>query len=395
MIKLKPPKTDYASLDDVGKFNMMWNISLVLVPVFFILFVTHLVYNDPSWITSFTAILLALSNSLLLYKTRKYKLAGIISTILAVLISQSVIFLVNDSHIAADVMWCVLVGIFAFFLFGGLIGTFVLLLNLSGLIIFLMNGGPEEIIGKGVSPGQVNYRMVVNVYYVALALAFILYKMISNNQDVNKRYELEIQRNEILLKEIHHRVKNNLQIISSLLKLQAAESENDSVSEHFDEAINRIRSMALIHEKMYNNDDLSKIDIQSYLVSLTEDICSSIGFDSNIEFNVNSEIKQVDIKSIVPISLIFNELITNSMKHGFAESDSGEINVEIKVKNDKTIFEYRDNGKWKEPAKKMTFGLDLLDTLTEQLEGNFDRKFDNGTEYTFSFETETLFFKER
>ena len=105
MIKLKPPKTDYASLDDVGKFNMMWNISLVLVPVFFILFVTHLVYNDPSWINSFTAILLALSNSLLLYKTRKYKLAGIISTILAVLISQSVIFLVNDSHIAADVMW--------------------------------------------------------------------------------------------------------------------------------------------------------------------------------------------------------------------------------------------------------------------------------------------------
>ena len=83
------------------------------------------------------------------------------------------------------------------------------------------------------------------------------------------------------------------------------------------------------------------------------------------------------------------------MKHGFTESDSGEINIEIKVKNDKTIFEYRDNGKWKEPAKKMTFGLDLLDTLTEQLEGNFDRKFDNGTEYTFSFETETLFFKER
>jgi two-component system, sensor histidine kinase PdtaS len=393
MLTLKPPKTEYSSMNDVGKFNMMWNVSLVLIPIFIILFGMHIYFEDPSWVTSLAAMFVGLGNVLLLYKTRKYKLLGIVSTIVGVLICQTVIFLVNDSHLASDVMWCVLVGIFAFFLLGGWIGTIVLLLNLTGLIVFLMFGSSEDILNKGIQVEAVNYKMVINVYYVALALAFIVYKMIANNDEVNKRYEREIARNELLLKEIHHRVKNNLQIVSSLLKLQAADTENSVVKVQFDEAIGRIRSMALIHEKMYNNDDLSKIKIEPYLIALAEDICASLCSDGNLEMNVKSDIDKVDVKSIVPISLIFNELMTNSMKNGFAGLTSGKIDVEINTKGSHTEFIYRDNGTWKEPAKEDTFGLELLNTLTEQLEGTLVRTFEKGTMYTFSFPTLALYFK--
>ena len=211
---------------------------------------------------------------------------------------------------------------------------------------------------------------------------------------ISQKYEKEIARNELLLKEIHHRVKNNLQIISSLLKLQAAESSNSRVQEHFNEAISRIRAMALIHEKMYTNDDLAQIDIKSYLISLAQDILKSIQSETNIEFNIESQIDKIDVKSIVPISLIFNELITNSLKHGFNNQKNGKIDVKIINQHDVILFKYCDNGNWRIPENEATFGLELIKTLTDQLEGKFSRKIDNGTHYEFEFHSKPFFFLE-
>ena len=270
----------------------------------------------------------------------------------------------------------------------------MLLLNLSGLIIFLLNGSSHDVLNKGISIEEVDVRMVVNVFYVALAIVFIIYKMIQNNKDIIDMHEKQRVQNEVLLKEIHHRVKNNLQIISSLLKLQSMDSENETVTEHFNEAINRIRSMALIHEKMYTNDDLSQIDIQSYLIALVQDITETIQSESNIELNVNSEIKNIDIKSIVPVSLIFNELITNSIKHGFKEKGAGKIDLEIIHDGDNVIFKYSDDGTWKVPDNEATFGIELIKTLSEQLNGKCKREIDGGTHYQFTFAADQFFFGE-
>ena len=394
MISFRPPQTKYDSLVEVGKFNMMWNVSLVLVPIFLVLVGIHVFFQDSSWTTSFAGAMVACLNLAVLQWKRKYVIVGIWSVLMGILICQSSIFIINDSHLIADTMWCILIGFFTFFLFGVWVGTFVLLFNLSGMLIFLLNGSSHDILNKGISVKEVDVRMVVNVFYVALALVFIIYKMIKNNNDIINMHEKQRAQNEVLLKEIHHRVKNNLQIISSLLKLQSMDSENETVTEHFNEAINRIRSMALIHEKMYTNDDLSQIDIQSYLIALVQDITETIQSESNIELNVNSEIKNIDIKSIVPVSLIFNELITNSIKHGFKEQSSGKIDLEIIHDGDNVLFKYSDDGTWKEPDNEATFGIELIKTLSEQLNGKCKREINGGTHYQFTFAADQFFFGE-
>lgn len=386
MISLRPPKTAYKSIDDIGKFDMIWNVSLALVPIFIILLTIHIIFQDDSWLTSSVALAVSFGNLVALYKLRKYEIVALSSVIIGVLVVQTVIFIVNDSHLISDTMWCILVSLFTYFLFGTIYGSIVLVINLTGLLVFLMNGSQSDIVGKGGALEQVDYKMLINVYYVAFALAFIIYKMLKNNEMINKRYEKENQHNEILIKEIHHRVKNNLQIISSLLRLQAAESTNEKVVEHFGEAINRIRAMALIHEKMYHDDDLSNIDIPAYLVDLANDIVNSIQTDCNIEFKAESDVKDIDIEHIVPISLIFNELITNSLKHGFANKSSGSIRIDINHVDGKLVFHYQDNGEWQVPKVENTFGLELLETLTEQLDGEYRREINKGTHYYFEFE---------
>lgn len=259
----RPPLTRYSSIKDVGKFNMLWNVSLGLAFVFTVLFAIHISFRDDNWATSLAAFGVAVMDLLVLHQTRKYKLVGTLSIILGIFICQASVYFVEDSHILSDSMWCVLVSFFTFFLFGSLFGTIVLLVNLSFLVGYLMMADDIALATKGLTRNQVDIRMVVNVLYVALALSFIIYKMMKNNDEMIGRYELQTRQNEILLKEVHHRVKNNLQIVSSLLRLQAAENNNEKVIGQFEEAIGRIRSMALIHEKMYVNEDFSSIDVDS------------------------------------------------------------------------------------------------------------------------------------
>jgi len=392
-MRLHPPETKYTNVVEIGKFNMMWNVSIALIPIFLFLLGLHIYFGDVNWTTSLAAALLAGVNVAVLQQTRKYLSVGIWSVLLSVAICQSSIFLVHDSHIVTDIMWCVLTSFFAFFMFGWFVGSFTLLLNLTGLMIFLFMSEEFMVADKGIDPDVVDKRLLINVYYVGAALAFIIYKMMENNNDINKKYSEQIHRNEILMKEIHHRVKNNLQIISSLLRLQSFETDDEQVKAHFDEAIGRIRSMALIHEKMYHNDDMSEIDLPSYLISLSNDILHSHESKTNVDFKVVSEINRVDIKHVVPISLIFNELITNSLKHGFSGIKDPKIRLEIIVSGNQIKFLYSDNGKWKAPHSNNSFGLELIETLTEQIEGNYVRTYDEGTHYHFTFSKNQFFFK--
>ncbi len=364
---------------------MIWNVSLLLVPVFLILSLGHIYFGDSSWLTSAVALMVSCVNLLYMKGSRRYELIGILATISATIIVQFSHWLMSDSRLISDTMWCILVGFFAYFIFERRIGTLVLLLNLTGLLLFLWYGDKEMLAKKGNEIIHADFKMALNVYYVAIALAFIISKMIRENNDTRKRYEEEIRRNEVLLKEIHHRVKNNLQIISSLLNLQADELNDQRLNEHFGEAIGRIRSMALIHEKMYQRDDLSRIDLKEYILSLAADITASISSDSNIEIKLNSEIEEMDVKNVVPLSLIFNELITNSVKHGFKNRRDGRIEIEILRNGDQVVIHYSDNGEWSEPVGQSTFGLELLETFTQQLEGKCERSVSGGTHYHFSF----------
>lgn len=395
MFNLQPPKTNYSTLDDIGKFNLLWKLSIIMIPIFLTLLVIHLIFNDSSWMTSLSCVTIAVINLILLKKMLKYKAAAIFTIVLGVILIELAIFMLDDSRLITEVLWSVLASFFAFLLLGVFSGSLVLMVTLAGIVIYLMNGSSHEILSKGISIEEVNYKMAVNVFYVGLAISFTMYQIVKMNRNLNNKYLEQCEYKEVLMKEIHHRVKNNLQIVSSLLKLQAAESENATVEEHFTEAISRIRSMALIHEKMYQNDDLAKLDIKAFLISLADDISNSTKSETNLEINVESELNKVDIKYVVSLSLIFNELMTNSIKHGFENMSDGCIDVEIVCEGTNVVFKYFDNGTWKEPKNSSTFGLELLDTLSEQLDGKCERFLKNGTHYKFTFDMVRSFKKER
>ncbi|MBK9192832.1 MAG: sensor histidine kinase [Crocinitomicaceae bacterium] len=187
-----------------------------------------------------------------------------------------------------------------------------------------------------------------------------------------------------MLKEIHHRVKNNLQVITSLLRLQSREIEDEKTKAQFQDAVQRIIAMSLIHEKIYQNENLSKIDLKDYLDTLAADLIHTYADNIKITLDINSALDRLGNNTLVPVALIFNELISNSLKHAFNDLDHGHIKVEL-FPREKNMFElmYKDNGKWSEPVKEGSFGLELIETLTEQLDGKVERKSENGTVYRF------------
>ncbi len=398
MILLRPPATSYEDKFERNKFNTIWAISLTLTIVFVGLSTLHWYYNDPSVSTSLGALFFCIGVMVILYSTRKYFLSAVLGVIGGSTIDQISIHLIQDSEQVTDLMWIILVSFFAFYSLGSKYGGITLILNMVGFLIHLTMY-PEYAIYNTGTTTNTNLHTVINLAIITVVIAFLIYKINQSNNSSNKELraanKLLLEQNElvnvqheektVLLKEIHHRVKNNLQVISSLLKLQASEMDNEETIRQFNEAINRVGSMALIHEKMYQTDDLAKIDLKDYLTSLMEDILSSYRNQTNIQIIIKSSVDDLDIKSLVPVALIFNELISNSLKHAFKERTDGEIFIHItEGEGNMTNIVYRDNGKWVVPQKESSFGLILIETFTEQLDGEFNRTTENGTIYTFT-----------
>ncbi|MBM4240264.1 MAG: PAS domain-containing protein, partial [Euryarchaeota archaeon] len=150
---------------------------------------------------------------------------------------------------------------------------------------------------------------------------------------------------EILLKEIHHRVKNNLMIISSLLNLQSQYIEDEETLEVFKKSQTRAQSMALIHEKLYGSDDLKSINFSEYIQKLASDIFKTyLSDNSNIKLNLQVEDHDLDINTTIPLGLIVNELISNCIKYAFPDGKKGEINVEFLLRDGTFVLEVGDNG---------------------------------------------------
>ena len=157
---------------------------------------------------------------------------------------------------------------------------------------------------------------------------------VGNDITERKKAEEEILRSlkekELLLREIHHRVKNNLQIISTLLTLQSSQSKKINVNDLYRESQNRIQSIALIHENLYHSEDLAHINFEAYVKGLITDLFDSYGVDSRkIKLNLQIDNVTMGIETAIPCGLIINELVSNSLKHGFSGLETGQINVEL------------------------------------------------------------------
>lgn len=205
-----------------------------------------------------------------------------------------------------------------------------------------------------------------------------------------------LKEKELLLREIHHRVKNNLQIVSTLLSLQSSKIKDQKVIDLYRESQNRILSIALIHENLYQSEDLTSINFASYVKNLIDDLSNSYGVDPNqIQIEMNIEEVIMNIETAIPGGLIVNELISNTLKHAFPQGQ-GKIHLELTKKEGKHILKVRDNG---EPfpddfevAETDTLGMKLILNLVQQLDGKITL---NKTNKEFTIEFKELKYKER
>ena len=200
-----------------------------------------------------------------------------------------------------------------------------------------------------------------------------------------------LREKEVMLREIHHRVKNNMQVISSLFNLQAGKTVNPECREILKEGQTRLRAMSLVHEKLYQSHDLSKIDLAVYVQSLASHLFNVYLTDPNqVRLEMNFEEVPLDINSAVPCGLILNELISNSLKHAFPESRKGMIRIGVKCgPNDTIIIRVADNGigfpKNLDFRQSESLGLQIANLLVAQLEGTIELNRENGTIFTVTF----------
>ncbi|MBI5665341.1 MAG: GAF domain-containing protein [Nitrospirae bacterium] len=207
--------------------------------------------------------------------------------------------------------------------------------------------------------------------------------------------EASLVEKEVLLREIHHRVKNNMQVISSLLNFQTRYVNDKQFIGILNESQNRIKSMSLIHEKLYRSSDLSNIDFNDYINSLASDLFKFYGVDSSrIALNLDIGKIAFEIDTAIPCGLLVNELLTNSLKHAFPDGRKGEIDITLRKKEPDGADNYEliisDNGvgipEDFDISKTRSLGLQLIHTLTEhQLQGRLDLDRTNGTRFHISF----------
>lgn len=212
-----------------------------------------------------------------------------------------------------------------------------------------------------------------------------LRKTSQNNAEVSLEKELIQMQMQIitkqndemktLLKETHHRIKNNLQVVHSLLKFQSRELEDLEVVKMFTETQNRVLSMALLHEKLYQSYSLKNVNANEYLKLLVKEFIENYGIDKNISFEINVGNFILGSNTLVPLGLLTNELISNSLKHGFKKQKKGHIKVLLKkISNLKYRLTIADNGigipKDFFENKSKSLGKKLIKTFTKQLLGN-------------------------
>ena len=220
-------------------------------------------------------------------------------------------------------------------------------------------------------------------------------------QDITQRkkneqlIEKSLNEKTTLLSEIHHRVKNNLAIVSGLLQLQKMELSDTEISSLLDRSINRITSIAMVHELIYKSPDLSSVNIQTYLDMLVPAITSGIDdHRKEISFAIDIADYKLNINEAIPLGLLFNELITNSFKYAFRNRNEGKIDIKLSIKKEDVSIVYEDNGVGFDSStdfdKPVNLGLNLVHAQLKQLKAKYKASTQKGFKLDFSFKPQEL-----
>ncbi|OWW24130.1 histidine kinase [Zobellia sp. OII3] len=240
-----------------------------------------------------------------------------------------------------------------------------------------------------ISKQRTTQKLSVVILALLLLLLLLSYKVIQNKFKVNKMLQKQNGEKEFLLKEIHHRVKNNLEIVSSLLSLQAARIDDEDMLKTMRESQHRVQSMGMIHQKLYTGKNLAAVEMKGYFEQLGEYIIDAFGFDPQVLLEVDMERLELDVDMAIPIGLIVNELFTNALKYAFPNGRKGNIRISLKEIDHILQLDVRDDGigqLFDAKPKGSGFGTQLVGLLTKQLDGKMKLNVDQGTSVSIQFQ---------
>ncbi len=229
--------------------------------------------------------------------------------------------------------------------------------------------------------------LIIGALFLAAIFAGLFFKFSQQNKKIKEQNNViskALAEKEILLKEIHHRVKNNLQVISSLLGLQSRKIKDKAALNAINEGRTRVQSMSLIHQNLYKENNLTGIEIKNYLEKLCNNLFATYNI-SNEQISLETNIEDIilDVDSIVPIGLILNELITNALKHAFPNNTPGTISIDISKNDEGLLMTVSDNGigiKSDDPFNESdSFGYHLIKAFQRKLNADLDISGTNGT----------------
>lgn len=227
---------------------------------------------------------------------------------------------------------------------------------------------------------------------LGLLLLSLLY-FFDKNKKATKIIRAKNDENELLLKEIHHRVKNNLEMVKSLIALQSAQMEDSASKDAMIASQNRVQSMGIIHQKLYQGENLGSIEMKDYFLNLSEGILDTFNAEDKVKIECAMDNLDLDVDTAVPIGLIVNELLTNALKYAFPKDKAGAISISLeKTEHNHLKLKVSDNGigKVKGMAPKGTgFGSQLVSLLTQQLNGKMTERSESGTFIEFDFLIDT------
>ncbi len=248
---------------------------------------------------------------------------------------------------------------------------------------------------------KIAQQRITQTLYIILVglLAFILFglfyyynKRQKRNKELlalNNQLDIKNKQNELLLKEIHHRVKNNLELVKSLISLQSAQLEDSATKDVMIASQNRVQSMAIIHQKLYQGENPGSIEMKDYFLNLGEGILDTFNAEDKVKIECVMDSLELDVDTAVPIGLIVNELLTNALKYAFPEDRDGTIQISLFQSTPETLsLTVADNGVGKIiglSPRGTGFGSKLIELLTQQLNGSMMENTENGTLVEFQF----------
>jgi PAS domain S-box-containing protein len=256
---------------------------------------------------------------------------------------------------------------------------------------------------KDFTPGQPDQEFQIDDKWVGMSLhdvkngigqanGFVLTLAdITERKLAEENVRASLREKEMLLQEIHHRVKNNLQVIVSLLGLQSQQVSDSQAVGALEESRDRIKAMALIHENLYRERDPAGVNLSAYLKTIASQIVSGYSLSKNIELIYNGDHVGVDLNKAMPIGLILNELLTNSLKYAYEDVSRGILEVSLTKNNDAIQLLVRDNGRGLESEETLAtskrLGWRLINLLTKQIDGHLEILWDRpGTNIRISFQ---------